>query len=93
MYIRIPKSDVEAFTQNVGWFKRIQPIEVNSPADTYILPEEVLDDSEIVKAVPHLTRDLTGEEITAVDIAGFTGKKPVKILKSSVSLKVAVAQL
>jgi len=51
--ILVPTIRVKEFTKTISKFKAVQPIKINSP-DSYILPESLLNDKEILKALPEL---------------------------------------
>jgi hypothetical protein len=52
--ILVPGNKVLEFTKKIKWYKAIRPIEVEGPSNFYVLPDCVLDDPEIVEALPQL---------------------------------------
>ena len=51
--ILVPQDKVELFSKEINKFKAIQPIKIESP-NAYILPESILEDIEIITALPEL---------------------------------------
>jgi hypothetical protein len=53
--ILVPGNRVLEFTKKVKWYKAVEPVEVDGPSNFYVLPESVLDDPEIIEALPNIT--------------------------------------
>jgi len=51
--IFIPTNKYDNFDKSITKFKAIKPIKIESPQG-YILPESILNDEEIVNAIPEL---------------------------------------
>lgn len=52
--ILVPGNKVLECTKKIKWYKAIQPIEVEGPSNFWVLPEIVLDDPEVIEAIPQL---------------------------------------